>query len=190
MNDVTSTTTRTTTPTNDETESRGHSPLQPNNFFGIHHTLTGDISKAPLKCLASVYARLKETKRCRYSIITLQMLLLSLVIPVCGYNPICSQFPTATCLQFYRTLHTKYIKDTKHTVTQPSHAIFLSHDHHGLHTPSLSMTQLQNRARKFDIHLNLLDPAQNEPPMARLATMIPTLSHHCNLIRDAIVSLA
>ena len=53
--DITSTTTHTTTLTTDEPEFRGHRPLQQKNFFGIHHTLTGDISKAPLKCLASAY---------------------------------------------------------------------------------------------------------------------------------------
>ena len=185
-----STTTHTTTPTTDDPEFCGRRPLQQNNFFGIHHTLTGDISKAPLKCLASAYARLKETKRSRYSIITLQMLLRSLVISVCGYNPLCSQIPTDKCQRFDRALHAKYIKDTKHTVTQPAHATFLSRDNHGLHIPSLLMTQLQGRARELDVRLNSPDPAQNGPPLARLAAMIPTPSQHRNLIRDAIISLA
>ena len=190
MDDITSTTTRTTTPTNDEPEFRGHSPLQPKNIFCIHHTLTGDISKAPLKYLASTYARLKGTKRRRYSIITLQMLFRPLVVSVCGYNPLCSQIPIAKYLQFDRALHAKYIKDTKYTVTQPVHVTFLSRDHHGLHIPSLLMTQLQGRIRALDVRLNSLDLAQNGPPMARLAAMVHTPSHHRNLIRDVIVSLA
>ena len=187
---VTSTTTHNITPTNDEPEFHGHRPLQQNNFFGIHHTLTGDIFKAPLKYLASAYARLKETKRHRYSIIPLQMLLRSLVISVCGYNPLCSQIPTAKYLQFDRALHAKYIRDTKHTVMQPAHVTFLSRDNHGLHIPSLLMTHLQGRAREFDVCLNSPDPAQNGPPLARLAAMVSTPSQDRSLIRDVIVSLA
>ena len=71
IEDTTSTTTRTNTPYIGDTEFRGHSSLKPNAFFGIHHTLTEDISQAPLKCLVSVYARLKETTRRRYNTITL-----------------------------------------------------------------------------------------------------------------------
>ena len=188
--DITSTTTHTTIPTTDEPEFRGHRPLQQNNFFGIHHTLTGNISKTPLKCLASEYARLKETKRRRYSIITLQMLLRSLIISVCGYNPLCSQIPTDKCLRFDRALHAKYIRDTKHTVMQPAHATFLSRDNHSLHIPSLIMTQLQGRACELDVRLNSPDLAQNGPPLARLTAMIPTPFQNRNLIRDAIISLA
>ena len=187
---ITSTTTHTTTPTTDDPEFRDHRPLQQSNFFGIHHTLTGGISKAPLKCLASAYARLKETKRRRYSIITLQMLLRSLVISVCGYNPLCSQIPTDKCLRFDRALHAKYIRDAKHTVTHPAHATFLSRDNHGLHIPSLLMTQLQSRDHKLDVRLNSPDPAQNGPPLARLSAIIPTPSQNRNLIRDAIIILA
>ena len=130
---ITSTTIHTTTPTNDEPEFREHRPLQQDNFFGINHTLTGDISKSPLKCLASAYTRLKETKRRRYRIITLQMFLRSLVISVCGCNPLCSQIPTVKDLQL--VLHAQCIRDTKHTVTQPAHATFLSRDNNGLHIP-------------------------------------------------------
>ena len=72
----------------DDAEFRGYREYKSSDFFGIPHTLTGDISQAPVKCLASAYARLKETKRTRYSIITLHMLLRSLVISVCGYNPL------------------------------------------------------------------------------------------------------
>ena len=95
---IISTTTHTTTPTNDERELCGLHPLQQNNFFGIHHTLTGDISEVLLKYIVSIYARLKDIKRRRYSIITLQTLLRSLVISVYGYNPLCSQIPTVKCL--------------------------------------------------------------------------------------------
>jgi len=52
------------------------------------------------------------------------------------------------------------------------------------------MTQLQGRARELDVRLNSLDPAQNGPPLARLAAMIPTPSQNRNLIRDALISLA
>ena len=189
MDDITVITTHTTTPSLNETELCGHSSLKPNNFFDIHHTLTGDISQVPLKCLASVYDRLKETKRRRYSIITLQMLFWSLVISVCGYNPLCSQIPTVKCLQFDRALYAKYIKDTKPIVTQPARGTFLSCDHHGLHISSLIMTQLQGRARELDVRLNSTDTAQKGPPMARLAVTTPTLSHRRNLIRDTIVNL-
>ena len=147
----------------DEAEFRGYREYKSSDFFGIAHTLTGDISQAPVKCLASAYARLKETKRTRYSIITLQMLLRSLVISVCGYNPLCSQIPVDKCLTFDRAVHAKYIKDTKHTITQPVHATFLSRDHHGLHIPSLLLTQLQGRARKLDVRLNSPNPANTVP---------------------------
>ena len=74
------------------------------------------------------------------------MLLRSLVISVCEYNPLCSQIPVDKCLQFDRFLHTKDIKNTKYIVTQPSHATFLSRYHHDLHITSLLPTQLQGRA--------------------------------------------
>ena len=101
--------------------------MQTRNFFGIHHTLEGDISHAYIKCLASAYARLKETMRHRYSIVSVQTLLRTLVIPVCGYNPLCSQIPTTKFLTFDRALHFKYIAATKHTITQPAHTIPLTY---------------------------------------------------------------
>jgi len=119
----------------DDSEFQGYREHKSSSFFGIPHTLTGDNTQAPVMCLASAYVRLKETRRTRYSIITLQMLLCSLVISVCGYNPLCSQIPVDKCLTFDRAVHAKYIKDTKHTITQPAHATFLSRDHHGLHIP-------------------------------------------------------
>ena len=118
------------------------------------------------------------------------MLLRSLVISVCGYNPLCSQIPVDKCLTFDRAVHAKYIKDTKHTITQPAHATFLSRDHHGLHIPSLLLTQLQGRARELDVRLNSPDPAQHGPPRERLAAMSTSSRQHRNLIRDAILSLA
>ena len=146
--DMTSTINRTITHSPDDTEFRGHSALKPSVFFGIPHTLTGDITHASVKCLTAIYARLKETKQTRYSIITLQMLLRSLDISVCGYNSLCNQIPFDKCLQFDKALHAKYIKDTKHTVTQPAH------DRHELHILSLILTQLEGRARELDIRLN------------------------------------
>ena len=137
-----------------------------------------------------VYARLKETKCTRYSIITLQMLLRSLVISVYGYNSLCSQIPVDKCLTFDRALHAKYIRDTKHTIAQPAHATFLSWDHHGLHILSLLLTQLQGHIRELDVRLNSPDPAQHGPPLARLAAMESSPHQHRNLIRDAILSLA
>ena len=126
----------------DDAEFRGYRGYKSTDFFGIPHTLTGDITQAPVKYLASAYARLKETKRTRYSIVTLQMLLRSLVISVCGYNPLCSHIPVDKCLTFDRAVHAKYIKDTKHTITQPVHVTFLSRNHHGLLILSLLLTQL------------------------------------------------
>ena len=128
--------------------------------------------------------------RHRYSIVSVQTLLRSLVISACGYNPLCSQIPIQKCATFDRALHFKYIAATKHTVTQPAHATFLSRDHHGLHIPSLLLTQLQGRARELDVRLNSPDPTQHAPPLARLAAMIPRPNDHKNLIRDAIISLA
>ena len=182
--------TRTSTHTPEDTEFRGHKAFKPNDFYDKHHTLTRDITLAHVKCLAAVCARLKETKRTRYSIITLQILLRLLVISVCGYNPLCNQLPFDKYLQFDRALHAKYIKDTKDTVTQPAHAKFLSRDPHGLHMPSLHLKQLQGRVRELDIRLNLSDSAQQGYFLARLAVMDATSYQHCNLIRDAIVSLA
>ena len=98
-------------------EFHGYNEVQIDDFFGIFHNLTGDFTKALVKCLASVYTRLKETKWTPYSIIILQMFLRSLVISVYGYNPLCSQIPCDKCLKFNSALHAKYIKDTKHTVT-------------------------------------------------------------------------
>ena len=51
------------------------------------------------------------------------------------------------------------------------------------------MTQFQGRTRELDVRLNSPDPAQNEPPLVRLAAMIPIPSHNRNLIRDEIISL-
>ena len=185
-----STTTHQSTASTHENEFRGQLKVQTRNFFGIHQTLTGDISHAHIKCLVAVYAHLKGTMRHRYSIISVQTLLRTLVISVCGYNPLYSQIPTNKCLTFDRALHFKYIAATKHTVTQQAHATFLSRDHHGLHIPSLLLTQLQGRARKFDVSLNSPDPTQHAPPLDRLAAMIPQPNDHKNLIRDAIISLA
>ena len=128
--------------------------------------------------------------RHRYSIVSVQALLRTLVISVCGYNPLCSQIPTNKCLAFDRALHFKYITATKHTVEQPAHTTFLSRDHHGLHIPSLLLTQLQGRPRELDVRLNSPDSTQHAPPLARLAAMIPQPNDHKNLIRDAIMSLA
>ena len=72
----------------------------------------GDISQAHIKCLATVYTRLKETKRNKYSIISIQTLLHALVISVSSYNPLCTQIPFHKCLEYDRTMHFKYIKDT------------------------------------------------------------------------------
>ena len=137
-----STTKHQSTDSTPENEFRGQLRVQTRNFFGIHHTLEGDISQAYIKCLASAYALLKETMRHRYSIVSVQTLLRTMVISVCGYNPLCSQIPTTKCLTFDRALHFKYIAATKHIVTQQAHATFLSRDHHGLHKPSLLLTQL------------------------------------------------
>ena len=135
------------------------------------------------------YARLKETKRTRYSIITLQILLHSLVISIYGYNPLYSQITVDKCLSFDRDVHAKYIKDTKHTITQPAHANFLSRDHHGLHIPSLLLTQLQDRTRELDVCINSPDSTQHGLPLVRLAAMDTTPHQHRNMIRDTILSL-
>ena len=137
-----STTKRQSTDSTPENEFRGQLEVQTRNFFGIHHTLEGDISHAHIKCLAAAYARLKEMMRHRYSIVSVQTLIRTLVISVCGYNPLYSQIPTNKCLTFDRALYFKYIAATKHTVTQPTHGTFLSRDHHGLHIPSLLLIQL------------------------------------------------
>ena len=150
--------------------------MKSSDFFGIPHTLTGDITQAPVKCLAAAYARLTETKRTRYSIITLQMLLRSLVISVCGYNLLCNQISYDKGFHFDKALHAKYIRGTKHTVTQPAHVIFLSRDHHGLHILSLLLTQLQGRARELDGRLNSPDPAQQVPPWHALRQWVTHLT--------------
>ena len=182
--------THTASHSTDDVEFRGYSSMLLSDFFGIPHTLTGDIVQAQVKCLRAAYARLKETKRTRYSTITLQMLLHSLDVSVCRYNPLCSQILVDKCLTFDRVVHAKYIRDTKHTITQPAHATFLSQDHHGLHIPSLLLTQLQGRIRELDVRLNSPDPAQHGPPLARLAAMDSSPHQHTNLIRNAILSLA
>ena len=123
-----------------EREFREHAAITTKLFFGIQHTLEGDISRPPIKCQASAYIRLKDTNRHKYSIVSIQTLLRSLVISVCGYNPLCNQIPSDKCLTFDQALHSKYIRDTRCTVTQPAHATFLSRDHHGLHIPSLLST--------------------------------------------------
>ena len=88
------------------------------------------------------------------------MLLRSLVVSVYDYNPICNQITYGKCLQFDRTLHANYIRDTKHTFTQPTHILFLSRDQHVLHISSLLLPQLQGRARELDVRLNSPDPTQ------------------------------
>ena len=110
------------------------------------------------------------------------MLLRSLVISVCEYNPLCSQIPVDKCLQFDRFLHTKDIKNTKYIVTQPSHATFLSRYHHDLHITSLLPTCASGLTGPGTIPPPLL-------PLARLVSMGDTSHQHRNLIRDSIVSL-
>ena len=127
-----------------------------------------------MKCLVAACSRLKKPKWTQYSIITRQIHLRSLVISVCSYNPLCGQIPFDSCLQFDRALYTKYIQDMKHTVTQSAHATLLSHDHHDLHIPSLILTQLQSRSHELRVRLNLLDPTQQCPPLARLVAMVYT----------------
>ena len=144
-NHKTSTTTRTVSHPTDNIELREHSALKSTNFFNIPHTLTGGITQVPVKYLKVVYVRLKETKRTQYSIITLQILLRSLVISVCGFILLCSYIPIEKYITIDRAVHAKYIKDTKHTITQPDHATFLSWDHYGLYIPFLLLTQLQGR---------------------------------------------
>ena len=87
-------------------------------------------------------------------------------------------------------MHFKYTSATNHTVTQPAHTIFLSRYHHGVHIPSLLLTQLQGRSRELDVYLNSPDPTQHSPPLARLAAMATQPNHHKKLIRDAIINLA
>ena len=125
-----------------ENKFHGHSTIATKSLFGITHILTGGISQAHIKRLAAAYTRLKETKRNKHSIISIQTLLHTLVISVSSYNPLCTQIPFDKCLKFDRTMHFKYIKDTNPTVTQPAHATFVSHDHHDLHIPSMFLTQL------------------------------------------------
>ena len=49
----------------DDAKFRRYREYKSSDFFGIPHTLTGDISQTPMKCLVSAYTRLKETKRTR-----------------------------------------------------------------------------------------------------------------------------
>ena len=130
----------TSTNTSQESEFRDHTAITTKSFFGIQHTLEGDIFRSPIKYLASVHTRLKNMKHHKYSIVSVQTLLQSLVIFVCGYNPLCNKIPYDKCLTLDRALHSKYIRDTRHTVIQPAHDTFLSRDHHCLHIPSLLPT--------------------------------------------------
>ena len=127
--------------------------------------------------------------RHRYSVVSVQTLLRTLVILVCDNNSLCSQIYTTKCITFDRALHFKYIAATKHTVTQLVHTTFISRDHHSLHIPSLLLTQLQGRACALDVRINSSDPTQHAPPLDRLVAMISQPNHHKNLIRDAIISL-
>ena len=104
------------------------------------------------------------------------MVLRSLVISVCGYNPLFSQISYDKSLHFDRALYAKYIRGTKHTVTQPAHVIFLSRDHHGLHIPSLLLTQLQGCAHEVDVRLNSPDPAQQVLPWHALRQWVTHLT--------------
>ena len=96
---------------------RGYSAMVTNSFFGITHTLMTGVTQTPIKCLASTHARLKDTKRSRYIIVSIKTLLRTLVISVYDNSPLCTQIPYDKDFQFDRILHFKYIKDTKHTVT-------------------------------------------------------------------------
>ena len=131
----------------------------------------------------------KDTNRTQFSIVSIQTLLRTLIIFVCGYNPLCNQIPYDKYLQFNKALQFKYIQDTKHTVTQPAHVMFLSRDHHGLHIRSMFLTQIQRRARELDVRLNSPNPTQHVTPLARLVAMTTQPNHHQNLIRNAIISL-
>ena len=160
-------------------------------IFLAYITLSHTTLYNPVRCLAVAYARLIETKRRRYRITTLQMLLRSLIISECGYTPLYIQIPFKKCLQFDSALHTKFIKEINHTLTQPAHTTFLSRDNNGLYILSLLLIQLQGRARELDVRLNSPDPTQQAPPprLERIAVMANTSHQHRNLIRDAIVSL-
>ena len=114
-------------------EFRGYSAMPTKFSVGITHTLTGGITQEPIKCIASAYAWLKDTKRTRYRIVYIQILLHTLIISVYDYTPLCNQIPYEKCFQFDRTLHFKYIKYTKYTVTQLAHTVFLSRNRYGLH---------------------------------------------------------
>ena len=61
-------------------EFRGHGALKTSDLFGIFHILTGKIIQTSLKYLTATYAWLKGTKRTRYSTVSIQILLRSLVI--------------------------------------------------------------------------------------------------------------
>ena len=71
-----------------ENKFHGHSTIATKSLFGITHILTGGISQAHIKRLAAAYTRLKETKRNKHSIISIQTLLHTLVISVSSYNPL------------------------------------------------------------------------------------------------------
>ena len=173
-----------------EREFRDQTAITTKSFFGIQHTLDGDITRSPLIYLASTYTHLKDTKRHKYIYISIKAFLRSLVIYVYGYDQLCNQIPYEKCLTFDRALHSKYIRDTQYTVNQPTHTTFLSRNHYGLHIPSMFLTQLQGRTRELDVRLNSLDSTQHTPKMARLSTMSPHPKQHRNLLRDAIISLA
>ena len=173
-----------------EKEFRDHTVTTIQSFFGIQHTLEGDISRSPIKCLSSAYTRLKDTKRHKYSIVSIQTLIRSLLVSIYGCSPLCNKISYDKCITFNQALHSKYIRDTRHTVTQPVHTTFLSRDHHGLYIPFILLAQLQGRARELDVRLNSPDPTQHAPPMVRLSTMSPYPNHYRYLIRDAIISLA
>ena len=61
-------------------EFRGNGALKTSDLFGISHILTGEIIQTSLKYLTATYAWLKGTKRTRYSTVSIQILLRSLVI--------------------------------------------------------------------------------------------------------------
>ena len=173
-----------------ENKFHGHSAIATTSFFCITHTLTGEILQAQVKCLLAVYIRFKETKGDTYIIVLIQTLLRTVIIYVCGYNPLRTYIPSDEYLKFDRAMHFQYIIDINHTVTQPKHATFLLCDHHGFHIPSVFFTQLQGQARELDVRLNSPEPTQHASLLARLAAIATQSNHHKNLRRDAIISLA
>ena len=100
-----------------EREFYDHTVITAKSFFGIQYTLKGDITRWLIWYLVSAYTRLKYTKRHKYSIVSIQTLLRSFVIFVYGFNPLCNQIPCDKFLAFDQVLHSKYIRDTRHTVT-------------------------------------------------------------------------